>query len=57
MNLNTLDWDEELLDIFGIPKKSLPKILCSSDNYGLVKNNEYLKGIKVSGYRHKLHLF
>jgi len=31
MNLNILDWDEEILSIFGIPKQMLPKIVPSSD--------------------------
>lgn len=31
MNLTTLDWDEELLDIFDIPKVCLPRIVPSSD--------------------------
>jgi glycerol kinase len=49
MNLNTLQWDKEILDFFDIPEKCLPKILCSSDDYGYAKNNEYLKGIKITG--------
>ena len=31
MNLETLEWDDELLGIFGIPKGMLPKIVPSSD--------------------------
>ncbi len=50
MNLKTLDWDDELLELFGIPKNCLPRILCSSDDYGVVINNEYLNGIRVTGY-------
>lgn len=33
MNLETLDWDEELLGIFGVPKEILPKICSSSEIY------------------------
>lgn len=33
MNLETLDWDEELLAIFGIPRKLLPTIRSSSEVY------------------------
>ncbi len=33
-NLETLDWDEELLDIFGIPRPALPEIQLSSAYYG-----------------------
>jgi glycerol kinase len=31
MDLETLDWDEELLDVFGIPRAMLPEIRPSSD--------------------------
>jgi glycerol kinase len=31
MNLETLDWDDELLDLFGVPRQMLPAILPSSD--------------------------
>jgi glycerol kinase len=31
MNLNTLDWDEEILSIMGIPRQMLPEIRPSSD--------------------------
>ena len=31
MNLETLDWDDEILGIMGIPRKMLPKIVPSSD--------------------------
>jgi len=34
MNLSTLDWDDELLDTFGIPRAMLPEILPSSMVYG-----------------------
>ncbi|MFA5918293.1 MAG: glycerol kinase GlpK [Candidatus Nanopelagicaceae bacterium] len=34
MNLKTLDWDQELLDIFGIPRILLPDIHSSSEKYG-----------------------
>jgi len=31
MNLETLDWDQEILDIMGIPRKMLPAVRPSSD--------------------------
>jgi glycerol kinase len=34
MNLSTLDWDDSLLDAFGIPRQMLPEILSSSTVYG-----------------------
>lgn len=48
MNLSTLDWDDEMLEIFQIPKKSLPKILNSTDYYGKV-NEGFLKHIPITG--------
>ena len=37
MNIKTLDWDEELLDFFKIPKSTLPKILPCDSNFGNIK--------------------
>jgi glycerol kinase len=34
MNLETLDWDDELLGAFGIPRPILPRIASSSERYG-----------------------
>jgi glycerol kinase len=31
MNLETLEWDEEILEIMGIPRQMLPRIVSSSD--------------------------
>jgi len=33
MNLETLDWDDEILTIFGIPRTILPKIVPSADSH------------------------
>ncbi len=41
LNLNTLDYDEELLEIFGIPRASLPKIIASDDKVGTFSYNGY----------------
>lgn len=35
-NIKTLEWDEELLELFNIPKSILPTIKMSSDNFGKV---------------------
>jgi len=34
MNLNTLQWDDEILNDFGIPRQMLPRICSSSEVYG-----------------------
>ena len=36
MNLSTLDWDEEILNVLGIPRVMLPQIKSSSEIYGSV---------------------
>jgi glycerol kinase len=33
-NIRALDWDEELLKIFGVPRSMLPTVLASSEVYG-----------------------
>jgi glycerol kinase len=47
MNLETLDWDEEILGIMGIPRSMLPKIVPSSQVYGTATGQ--LAGIPVAG--------
>jgi glycerol kinase len=47
MNLSTLDWDEDLLGLLGIPRTMLPEIRSSSDVYGQAKG--VLGGIPVAG--------
>ena len=50
MNLETLDWDEDLLKLFSVPRSSLPEICSSSEIYGLTKLDGAIKsGIPISG--------
>ena len=37
MSLDTLDWDDRLLDAFGVPRAMLPEIRSSSEVYGEAK--------------------
>jgi glycerol kinase len=48
MNLETLDWDPDMLKIMGIPRSMLPAIKASSEVYGYAKNSG-LEGIPVAG--------
>jgi len=48
MNLQTLDWDDELLDAFSIPRAMLPQIRPSSEVYGTVVS-EVLPGVPLAG--------
>jgi glycerol kinase len=47
MNLDTLDWDDEILGILDVPKSMLPEIKASSEVYGEAKDG--LSGIPVAG--------
>lgn len=48
-NIHTLDWDEELLEIFQIPRGILPEVLSSSEIYCEVESISELKGVKIAG--------
>lgn len=45
-NINTLEWDQEILDILDIPKEMLPKVVSNSEIYGLTKTYHFF-GSKV----------
>ena len=47
MNLQTLQWDEELLDLMKIPAQVLPEIRSSSEVYGMAVGD--LAGVPVAG--------
>jgi glycerol kinase len=47
MNLETLDWDDEILGILEVPKALLPQIRASSEVYGEAKDG--LAGTPVAG--------
>jgi glycerol kinase len=47
MDLETLDWDEEILGILDVPRSMLPEIRASSEVYGDAKGD--LAGIPVAG--------
>jgi len=48
MNLQTLDWDADLLATFGIPKAMLPQIRPSSGRFGIAKQT-VLQGVTIGG--------
>jgi glycerol kinase len=47
MNLETLDWDDEILDLMTIPRAMLPEVRASSEEYGKAVGE--LDGIAVAG--------
>jgi glycerol kinase len=48
MNLETLEWDDELLSAIGVPRSMLPEIKPSSAPYGEITSGVF-KGIQVAG--------
>jgi glycerol kinase len=48
MDLDTLRWDKELLDVFRIPEAVLPRICSSGEVYGTVKTSA-AKGTAIAG--------
>ncbi len=50
MDLETGNWDSDLLDVFRVPKSVLPEILSNSELFGTTKNvNGLLDGTPVCG--------
>ena len=47
MDLETLDWDQGMLDAFGIPRSVLPRICSSSEVYG--EATGVLQGVRIAG--------
>ena len=45
-NINTLEWDKELLDLFEIPESMLPKVLSCDDDFGNITINNQTFPIK-----------
>ena len=48
-NIHTLSWDDELLDLFGIPRAILPTVLPSSGLFGYAAPDVLGAGIPITG--------
>ena len=48
-NINTLEWDEELLELFDIPKSMMPEVKQSSEVYGQTSPNFFANKIPIAG--------
>jgi len=48
-NINTLDWDDELLDLFNIPKAMMPDIRESSEVYGHTMTTIFAHKVPIAG--------
>jgi glycerol kinase len=49
MDLATLDWDDELCAIFGVPRAMLPSIMPSAHEFGIVASPGALGGVTIGG--------
>jgi glycerol kinase len=48
-NIHTLSWDQELLDMFGIPESMLPEVKSSSEIYGETAEGVLPASIPIAG--------
>lgn len=49
-NIHTCEWDDELLELFGIPASMLPEVRSSDAHYGEVASEDFLlTGFPISG--------
>ena len=48
-NINTLEWDKELLDLLGIPLSMMPRVASSSEVYGHTKTTLFAHEVPIAG--------
>src|SRR6056297_111343 len=48
-NINTMDWDDEILELMDIPKSMLPEIKQSSEIYGNTKTTLFASKVPIAG--------
>jgi glycerol kinase len=48
-NIHTLQWDDELLRIFGVPASMLPEVRSSSEVYGQVSESLGIERVPIAG--------
>ena len=49
MDLVTLQWDQSILDAFGVPASMLPEIKSSSEVYGMISESSLLREVPIAG--------
>ncbi|QJU53416.1 glycerol kinase GlpK [Herbiconiux sp. KACC 21604] len=49
MDLETLEWRDDILEAFGVPRSMLPEIKSSSEVYGTVHSSSLLREVPVAG--------
>ena len=48
-NINTMQWDDELLKLLGVPRSMLPEVRSSSEVYGKVSTTLGAGGVPIAG--------
>jgi len=48
-NIKTMDWDDELLEMLGVPRSMMPEVRASSEVYGEVSSSLAAEGIPMAG--------
>ena len=48
-NIHTLEWDKELLRLFGIPESMMPQVKSSSEIYGYTKATLFAHEVPIAG--------
>jgi glycerol kinase len=48
-NINTLEWDQELLDLLGIPRSMMPSVRSSSEIYGYTTTTIFAHQVPIAG--------
>ena len=48
-NIHTLQWDKELLGLFGIPESMMPEVKSSSEVYGHTKSTIFAHEVPIAG--------
>ena len=48
-NIHTLEWDKELLGLFGIPESMMPQVKSSSEIYGYTKTTIFAHEVPIAG--------
>ncbi|OMH26046.1 glycerol kinase [Tersicoccus phoenicis] len=49
MDLESLSWDQDILDVFGVPASMLPEIRSSSEVYGEGRTGGMVPGVPIAG--------
>src|SRR6478609_7129267 len=49
MDLETLEWRDDILEAFGVPRSMMPEIRSSSEVYGTVHTSQLLREVPVAG--------